>query len=155
MPVDNAGPGSPVAVTVTVMTKPPLADVPIRTAEELTQRWEKLLDPPSFSARSLWLTWLDRGLMLPVIIPVDDVPAVPHQFLLTNIAHVGESIAESHCLGTAHVAMALCRPGRVRVTQDDEAWERGLGEAFLTTSGTWSLHLAAGGSVVPMVDLPE
>jgi len=43
----------------------------------------------------------------------------------------------------------------VRVTKDDEAWERGLGEAFLAVRGTWSLHLAAGGSVVPMVDLPE
>jgi hypothetical protein len=137
------------------MTKPPLADVPIRTAEELTQRWERLLDPPVFSARSLWLTWLDDGLMQSVIIPVDDVPAVPDRLLLAELAHVAESIAESHGLGTPHVAMALCRPGRVRVTKDDEAWERGLGEAFLTTSGTWSLHLAAGGSVVPMVDLPE
>ena len=136
------------------MTKPPLADVPVRTAEELTQRWEKLLDPPVFSARSLWLTWLDDGLMLPVVIPVDDVPAVPDRLLLANIAEVCESIVESHCVGTAHFALALCRPGRVKVSKDDEAWERGLSEALLAVSGTWSLHLAAGGTVVPMVDLP-
>jgi hypothetical protein len=137
------------------MTKPPLADVPVRTAEELTQRWEKLLEPPVFTARSLWLTWLDDGLMLPVVIPVDDVPAVPDRLLLANVAQVNESIVESHCVGTAHFALALCRPGRVKVSKDDEAWERGLAEAFLTASGTWSLHLAAGGTVVPMVDLPE
>jgi hypothetical protein len=153
--VDNVHGGSAPAATVTGMTKPPLADVPVRTAEELTQRWEKLLDPPVFSARSLWLTWLDDGLMQPVVLPVDDVPAVPDRLLLANIAQVSESIVESHCVGTAHLAMALCRPGRVRVTKDDEAWERGLAEALLTTSGTWSLHLAAGGTVVPMVDLPE
>ncbi len=143
------------AATVICMTKPPLADVPVRTAEELTQRWEKLLDPPVFTARSLWLTWLDGGLMIPVVIPVDDVPAVPDRLLLANIADVGESIAESYGLRRPHVALALCRPGRVKVSKDDEAWERGLAEVFLTTNGTWSLHLAAGGTVVPMVDLPE
>ena len=40
------------------MTKPPLADVPIRSADELTSRWAALLDPPMFGARSLWLMWL-------------------------------------------------------------------------------------------------
>ena len=143
------------AATVTGMTKPPLAAVPVRTAEQLTQRWEQLLDPPVFAARSLWLTWLDDGVMLPYVIPVDDVPAVPDRPLLANLAEVCEMMVESHCLGAPHVAMALCRPGRVRVARDDEAWERGLGEAFLGTGRTWSLHLAAGGSVVPMVDLPE
>lgn len=143
------------AASVTGMTKPPLADVPVRTAEELTQRWEQLLDPPVFPGRSLWLTFLDDGLMTSVVIPVDDVPAVPDRPFLANLAEVSASLVGTLCTGTAHVATALCRPGRVRVTEDDEAWERGLGEAFLTTSGTWSLHLAAGGSVVPMVDLPE
>ena len=137
------------------MTKPPLADVPVRTTEELTQRWEQLLEPPVFTARSLWLTWLDDGLMLPVVIPVDDVPAVPDRPLLANFAQVCASVSESHCVGPAHVAVALCRPGRVRVTTDDQAWERGLREAFEELDGTWSLHLAAGGTVVPMVDLPE
>lgn len=137
------------------MTKPPLADVPVRTAEELTQRWEKLLEPPVFSARSLWLTWLDDGLVLPVVLPVHDVPAVPDRLLLATLVQVHESIVETHCVGTAHLALALCRPGRVKVSKDDEAWERGLAEAFLPTNGTWSLHLAAGGTVVPMVDLPE
>ena len=136
------------------MTKPPLADVPVRTAEELTRRWETLLDPPVFSARSLWLTWLDDGLMLPVVIPVDDIPAVPDRPMLANLAHVCESLVESHVSGAAHVALALCRPGRPIVAKDDEAWERRLREAFEEASGTWSLHLAAGGRVVPMVDLP-
>jgi hypothetical protein len=137
------------------MTTPPPADVPVRTAAELTRRWETLLDPPVFSARSLWLTWLDDRLMLPLVIPVDDIPAVPDRPMLANLAQVCESIVESHVAGLGHVALALCRPGRPKATKDDEAWERGLREAFEEISGTWSLHLAAGGEVVPMVDLPR
>jgi hypothetical protein len=133
---------------------PPLAAVPVRTAPALTRRWAALLDPPVFAARSLWLSFLDAGLMLPVVIPVDDVPAVPDRPLLANVAQVCEAVAESHGAGRAHVALVLCRPGRPTVTRDDEAWERGLAEAFLTTGRAWSLHLAAGGEIVPMVDLP-
>ena len=136
------------------MTKPPLADVPVRSAEDLTRRWTLLLDPPVFSARSLWLTFFDDGLMSPVVIPVDDVPAVPDRPLLANVVAVCETIVGSHVASTPHVAMALCRPGRPVVTTDDEAWERALREAFEPTGGTWSLHLAAGGDVLPMVDLP-
>jgi hypothetical protein len=136
------------------VTPPPLADVPVRTAGDLVRRWELLLEPPAFAARSLWLTFYDDGLMTSVVIPVDDVPAVPDRPLLANVAQVCEAIVESHVAGTAHVALALCRPGRPTVTRDDEAWERGLAEAFATTDRAWSLHLAAGGEIVPMVDLP-
>jgi hypothetical protein len=136
------------------MTKPPLADVPIRSAEELTRRWGLLLHPPAFSARSLWLVWLDDGLMLPVVIPVDDVPAAPDRPLLANLAGVCQSVAEAHVAGTGHLAMALCRPGRPVPSRDDDAWVEGLRDAFEQSSLTWSLHLAASGSVVPMIDLP-
>lgn len=103
--------------------------------------------PPRRRARSL-----PGGVA--VVIPVDDVPARPDRTLLANLVGMCESIVESHVVGGAHVAMALCRPGRPRVTADDEAWENALREAFEESTGTWSLHLAAGGSVVPMVDLP-
>lgn len=136
------------------MTTPPLAEIPIRSAVDMTARWERLLAPPVFGARSLWLTWLDDGLMLPVVIPVDDVPVRPDRTLLANLMHVCESIAEEHVYGEAHVAMALCRPGLPAVTRDDEAWAAGLREAFADEGSTWSLHLAAGGSVVPMVEAP-
>jgi hypothetical protein len=136
------------------MTTPPLAAVPVRTAEALTRRWAALLEPPVFAARSLWLTFYDDRLMTSVVIPVDDVPAVPDRPLVANVAQVCETVVESHVAGKAHVALALCRPGRPTVTRDDEAWERALAEAFVTTGRAWSLHLAAGGEIVPMVDLP-
>jgi hypothetical protein len=46
---------------VTPVMTPPRADVPIRSADELTQRWAELLEPPIFGARSLWLSWLETA----------------------------------------------------------------------------------------------
>ena len=138
------------------MTKPPLADVPVRSAEELTHRWETMLDPPVFGARSLWLSWFDDGLMLPVVIPVDDVPAVPDRALLANLASVLESVTETHCAGIAHLAMALCRPGRLKVTKDDEAWARGLREAFDgDRAAPGACTSPPAGQIVSMVEAPE
>ncbi len=127
---------------------------PVRTTAELTSRWHQQLGVPVFTARSLWLTWLDDGVPLPVVIPVDDVPAVPDRPLLAHLAQVCGSVAESHASGAAHVAMALCRTGSAPATADDRAWERGLREAFDAAGLPWSLHLAAGGSVTPLAGLP-
>jgi len=138
------------------MTTPPLADVPIRTADDLTARWGALLEPPVFSARSLWLTWIDHdGLMLPVVVPVDDVPPVPDARMLVGLRGLHLGIAEDRLSDGGHLAMALCRPGRPTVTKYDDAWVDGLREALdeLPTGHTWSLHLAAGGSVLP-IELP-
>lgn len=134
------------------MTTPPLADVPIRSAADLTARWERLLAPPVFGARSLWLCWLDDGLMVPLVVPVDEIPARPGRTMLANLPSLCQTVVEEHVFGEAHVAMALCRPGLPTVTRDDEAWAAELREAFADEDCTWSLHLAAGGSVVPMVE---
>jgi hypothetical protein len=137
------------------MTTPPLADVRIRTSEELTAHWIALLDPPTFGARSLWLTWLeDDGRPLPVIIPVDDLPRLPDNGMLFGLLAVHDAIAEEHLGGGGHLAMALSRPGRPDVTDDDDAWVDALSEVLDDQiDGTWSLHLAAGGNVRPLVDL--
>jgi hypothetical protein len=51
--------------------------------------------------------------------------------------------------------MALCRPGRPDITDDDDAWVDALSEVLDDQiDGTWSLHLAAGGTVIPLVGLP-
>src|SRR3712207_1094526 len=93
-------------------TTPPLADVPIRSADELTSRWTMLLNPPEFGARSLWLSWFGAdGRMLPVVIPVDDLPVIPDPALVTSLRQVHDSIVEHHLDGDGHLTMALCRPG--------------------------------------------
>src|SRR3954453_2357787 len=140
------------------MTTPPLAEVPIRSAEELTERWATVLEPPVFSARSLWLMWLDHeGVMLPVVLPVDDIPPVPEARMLEGLRQLHIGIAAERLSLGGHLAMALCRPGRPQATKDDDAWAEGLREALdgVPLAASWSLHLAAAGSVLPLVDLPS
>ena len=137
------------------MTTPPLADVPIRSAEELTNHWAAVL-PPTSGASSLWLMWLrDDGLPLPALFPVADLPRVPDNAMLFGLLAIHEAIAEEHLDGGGHLAMALCRPGRSEITEDDDEWVGMLSEVFDDRiDGSWSLHLAAGGCVVPLIDLP-
>jgi hypothetical protein len=140
------------------MTTPPLADVPIRTAEELTARWADMLEPPVFRAHSLWLTWIDSaGLMLPMVLPVDDIPPVPDPGVLAGLRGLHLGVAEDRLSRGGHLAMALCRPGRPKVTKYDDAWAEGLRDALddLPAGQTWSLHLAAGGTVQAVVGLPS
>ncbi len=139
------------------MTKPPLADLPIRSADDLTRRWATVLDPPIFGARSLWLMWLDAdGLVLPIVVPVDDLPELSDYRLLVGLRDLHGAITDAHLDGSGHLAMALCRPGSPEITTVDDEWAhdfRGLFEDEYTDS-TWSLHLAAGGSVSSIADPP-
>ena len=138
------------------MTKPPLADVPIRSADELTRRWVTVLDPPIFGARSLWLMWVGAdGRMLPILVPVDDFPPQPDPRSLAGLVQVHAGVVAEHLGGEGHLAMALCRPGRPYPGQDDERWAARMHATFdEELDGTWSLHLAAGGRVSQLVAPP-
>ncbi|SFE54385.1 hypothetical protein [Blastococcus tunisiensis] len=138
-------------------TTPPLADVPIRSASDLTDRWALLLDPPVFGARSLWLTWFGAdGRMLPMVVPVEELPLVPEPAMLMGLREICSSVIEDQLGGHGHLAMALCRPGTPVITEDDDEWAEELRSALDEgrIDGTWSLHLAAGGGVVPLVEAP-
>jgi hypothetical protein len=137
------------------MTTPPLTDVRIRSADELTAHWTALLDPPTFGARSLWLMWLqDDGRPLPVIVPVDEIPTLPSHALLSGLLSLHDAIWIEQLDESGHLAMALCRPGEPDITDDDDEWADALHDVLDDQiDGTWSLHLAAGGSVLPLVGL--
>ena len=140
------------------MTTTPLADVPILSADDLTGRWTLLLNPLEFGARSLWLAWLrPDGCMLPLVVPVDDIPLVPDPAMLLNLRRLHDSLFESQLGGDGHLAMALCRPGDARISEDDDEWGEALRSALDDgqIDGSWSLHVAAGGSVVPLVPTPS
>ncbi len=136
------------------VTTPELASVPVRSALALTRRWVALLAPPVFGSRSLWLTWLDTsGLMLPLVIPIDDLPLEPEEFVLRGVLQMHETIGEQR--DVTHLALALTRPGDAIPTADDEAWAASLRDGLDDPlDATWSLHLAAGGRVEPLVDAP-
>lgn len=142
---------------VTRMTTSSLADVPISSAAELTERWSTLLTPPVFGARSLWLLWIDDdGRMLPVVMPVDDVEARPDKGVVAGLLEMHRGVAEQFLGGSAHVAMALCRPGEPEMTDDDAAWVAELAVAFGPESDeSWSLHLAADGAVTELIRSPH
>ena len=129
------------------MTKPPAADVPIRSAEELTRRWTALLDPPVFGARSLWLTWLrGDGLLLPVVVPVDDIPGVPDAALLGACCRC--TTGSHRATWTARVTWRWRCAGPVgpRSPRTTTAGPRRSPRCSTTQiDGTWSLHLAAAG----------
>ena len=137
-------------------TTNPRTAAPIRSAAELTDHWTALLDPPIFGSRSLWLMWLQEdGRPLELIIPVEDLPQLPDHSMLFGLLSMHEAVSDARLDGGGHLAMALCRPGRPEITEDDDAWVDALGEVLDDhLDAGWSLHLAAGGTVTSLIDLP-
>ncbi|MCV2488289.1 hypothetical protein OF117_02855 [Geodermatophilus sp. YIM 151500] len=147
------------------MTTPPMTQVPVRSGLALTRRWAALLSPPVFSARSLWMTWLDGdGVQLPLVLPIDDFPSRPDLAALDGLRQLHDdglrqlhdTVAELYLADGGHLALALCRPGECVMDGDDDEWAELLREALddHRIDQTWSLHLAAGGRVVPLVEAP-
>ncbi|WP_166531552.1 hypothetical protein [Blastococcus xanthinilyticus] len=129
----------------------PLDAAPIRSAADLADRWRSLLHPLAFAGRSLWLTWIGRdGRRLPVVVPVDDLPRTPDPVLLVRLCDVHAGVLHGQLGGAGHLALALCRPGPAEVTGDDDAWTEALRSVL--DGDAWSLHLAAAGRVLPVVD---
>jgi hypothetical protein len=145
------------------MPIPELAEIPVRSAAELTRRWAELLEPPRFAARSLWVTWFGAdGRQVPIVMPIDELPDRPSGTTLSGLLQLHEAVVTEHLGGCGHLAMALCRPGRSGPTHDDLAWAVAIREAVAESvpdvahvRTTWSLHLAAGGAVRALVDAPD
>ena len=138
------------------MTTTPLPEVPVRSAEELTQRWSALLAPPVFAIRSLWLTWYDpAGLITPVVIPIDDLPLLPDQVVLQGVLRLNDTVVDGTGCADGHLALALCRPGTPLITAEDDEWAAEL-RVHLDgrLGGSWSLHVAAGGAITELVTPP-
>jgi hypothetical protein len=138
------------------VTTPALADVPVRSSLALTRRWVHLLSPLSSSGRTLWLAWLDPdGRQSPVLAPVEDIPARADRRLAAGLLHVHDEVANQLPGDDVHLAMALCRPGEPAPTEDDDEWVSAFHEVLDSAlDGSWSLHLAAGGRVEPLVEAP-
>ena len=137
------------------MTTTPVPEVPVLSPLELTARWSDLLHSRC-SMRSLWLAWMTtEGLMLPLLTPVDDLPVSPDPSLCDALLAVHCAVVDDVGVGRLHLTTALSRPGPPEVTAGDVAWcevlRTGLGERI---DGSWSLHLAASGTVIPLINPP-
>jgi hypothetical protein len=138
------------------MTTTPTPSAPVRTPTELTARWSDLLAPSVFAGRSLWLAWMQPdGVMLPLLIPVDDLPRLPEPALVDGLRTMHDAVVATSGADRLHLALALARPGGPPVTRPDVAWSEalrtGVGDRI---EGSWSLHLGAAGTVTPIVDPP-
>jgi hypothetical protein len=138
------------------MPTPPLADVPVTTQRALRDRWADVLAPPVFGARSLWIMWLrPDGSALPTLVPIDELPRRFDTGAARGLVELAATISDDHSSGEGHVAFALCRPGHPVSTANDQGWAAGLHRAADRAGlRSWSLHLAAGGGVVSLVQPP-
>ncbi|CCH89556.1 conserved protein of unknown function [Modestobacter italicus] len=106
------------------MTTLPHPSIPVTSDAELTERWRTLLHlDGSPSQRRLFLAWLRTdGTMVPLLIPVEELPVEPDRVAIGNVHELHSVVAESEGLHPAdlHLAMCLERPGPA--TADDDAW---------------------------------
>jgi hypothetical protein len=153
--VDDAGGEFRFPATVHGMTAMPRPEDPVRSPAELTALWAGMLDPLAFRRRDLWLAWLTAtGSVLPTVLPVEDVSLVPDRRLLGGLVDLHAMIAGEFLGDGGHIALCLCRPGGPAIREDDEVWAAMLAHLLGELEETWSLHLAAGGRVTPVVVPP-
>lgn len=94
---------------------------PVRTDDELHDRWQLLLRDETFEERTLWVTWYDeRSVQLPVVVPVDQIPSSPDVDFLDKLATVMQGVLGQ--VDGGWVSLALARPGSGLITSDDRAW---------------------------------
>jgi hypothetical protein len=143
-PVDDGRGAAPVCATL-----PPMdPHAPVITDEDLLQRWRDLMGPGGFGGRSLWLAWFaDDGRQLPLVVPVEDVPARPEPLLVRNLVQLVHSTV-ADLSPAAWAAAALSRPGPRQPCEDDRAWGRALRRtAAEARVPLRPLHLATPGHV--------
>ena len=101
-----------------------------------------------FAGRTLWLVMFDEGgRPLPVLIPIDGVPARPDR-MVSNLASVIRSVAAQHDVHS--LATLLARPGPTAITANDRRWAGILDEENTSLAKVWPAHLATCDRVVPL-----
>ncbi|MBJ7453632.1 MAG: hypothetical protein JHC71_16345 [Blastococcus sp.] len=138
------------------MSTRPHPTVPVTDDVELTERWRALLQldgPPS--RRRLFLAWLRRdGTMVPLLMPVDDVPLEPDRLSLGNLAAVHATVAETEDVdpGDLHLALLLERHGPAGLSPDDHAWCSAVEALLRDRAGLdCSMHIGNGRTAVPVL----
>ncbi len=128
--------------------KPPMY---VRDDAELLTLAETLHHDVSPVRRSLWVSWMDAdGQVLPVVVPIDDIPELPDARMLDNLAFVVGEVLEREADGGS-VMFMLERPGGDSVSDNDRCWNdllrRATQERGVSMRG---LFLATAGGVRPL-----
>ena len=116
--------------------------------DDLLELARYLADASRPGERDLTLTWLDaEDRLLGLIMPLDDVPAVPDAVAARGLGDLLHDILDEHAPGGSVVAV-LGRPGDSAVGADDRAWNRALRDrSDIRVRGVF---VAAGGEVRPL-----
>jgi len=97
---------------------------PLSTDQDVLRRVDRLVDQDSRRNRTLWLLFVSSdSVLLPVVVPIDDVPERPDPRLVGNVCFViADVLAHQVPGGTAVVV--LTRPGSETVDDADRYWFR-------------------------------
>lgn len=112
----------------------------VHTQADLEVLWRRLLGDLGFGRSTLWMLLLkDDGLVLPVVVPVDDIPERPTSGIegLTEMLH--------HVVPPGgSVAFLLSRPGPdAPLSPAEKAWTRALAVVSSQVGATvWPVHRA-------------
>ena len=118
----------------------------VRSHAELAGVWETMMGRDGFGFASVWLMFLDaENRVLPVVVPIDGIPAEPDPAFVRGLARIVAGLIESG--DTASVAVLLSRPGPVAMTDADRRWARALRSALGDEVAIWPVHLATRGQV--------
>ena len=110
----------------------------VRTAHDLYQLWHQLFLMQGVHERCLYLIFFDADdRMLPLVIPIDDMPPAPDPTIITSLRQVTHDLADS---GVRSMAVAIVRPGSRHMSNNDRAWARLLVQ--IDPARRWPVHLA-------------
>src|SRR4051812_26753552 len=135
------------------MTPVVRSTVPIASAAELSLWWAEVLSEERLPDTALAMLWLD-----PSATGSDAASASP-AWRSPTCAPPGRSceptMPSRRRAWTKGTSRSPSRPGGADITEADEQWADVL-DALLVDrdGGTWSLHLAAGGWITPVVPPP-
>lgn len=138
------------------MSTRPHPTVPVASDSELTERWCALLqlDGPPASC-TLFLAWLrPDGTMVPLLMPVEEVPIEPDRAALANLSAAHAAVAESEDVdpGELHLALLLERHGPAGLSPDDHAWCSAIEAMLRDRAGLdCSMHIGNGRTAVPVL----
>jgi len=89
--------------------------------------------------------------MVPLLIPVEDLPVEPDRPALRGLADLHAAVTDAEGAGL-HLAMCLERPGPATSTPDDAAWSAAVESVVRVRAGLdCSLHVGDGRTAVPLL----
>jgi hypothetical protein len=129
----------------------PIHEVPpLRTQADLHRQWRAMMGPLGFSARRLWLLFLepdDRPTEL--LMQIDDIADSPRPGETDSLLRLCAEVRREHDLG--RVAVLISRPGDRSVRASDRRWGRALLESGHHVGVPLApIHLATDDAVVPL-----